>query len=223
MVFRYWIGSLLIVLGLGALLDQMYFFNFGHWLSMLWPLAVILLGVLYLLTRETTTFGSILVTVFGTVMLLFTLGLANANILDLLWPTLLILAGVYFIFWMGRRPGSAINSSDFIQLFAVFSGPEVRLTTANFKGGNVTALFGGANIDLRESKLPPEGALVELTAAFGGITLFVPEEWKLEMTGLPLFGGWSNKSALHSIAPEAPTLRLRCLAFCGGIDVKNKE
>jgi predicted membrane protein len=221
MVFRYWIGSLFVVLGLGALLDQVYFFDFGHWLSMLWPLAFILLGILFLITRETTILGSIILTLFGSFLLLSTLGLAKENFWDLLWPTLLILAGIYFIFWIGRRPGPATSSTDFVQHFAIFSGLETKHTTANFRGGSVMAMFGGANIDLRDTKLSPEGALLELTAAFGGITVFVPEGWKLDISGLPLFGGWSNKTRNQPTAADAPILRLRCMAFCGGIDIKN--
>lgn len=221
MTFRYWIGSLLVVLGLGAFLDQVYSFNFGHWLSMLWPLAIVLLGVLLLITRETTFLGSIILTVFGALLLLTTLGLARDNFWDLLWPSLLILAGIYFIFWVGRRPGSAASSSDLIQHFVIFSGLEARHTNSNLRGGSVVALFGGADINLRDAALSPEGALLELTVGFGGITVIVPEGWKLDVTGLPFFGGWSNKTRNQPGTADAPILHVRCMAMFGGIDIKN--
>jgi predicted membrane protein len=104
--------------------------------------------------------------------------------------------------------------------FVVFSGMEVRPRISNFRGGSVTAAFGGANIDLRDSALAQEGARLELTAAFGAIDLIIPQNWKLDIDGIPLFGGWSNKTSPSS-ATEGPVLTVRCLAMFGGIDVKN--
>jgi len=213
-------GSVLILLGAGALAEQFYAFDFWHWVSLLWPLAIILLGVLFLVTRSTTLLGSTLLIVFGLLLEISALGLAGKNFWELLWPSLIILAGVYMVFWMGRRSGPVPANGDLMQHLVLFSGLETRHTNNNFRGGTVFTAFGGAEIDLRDVTLSVEGAQMELTAAFGGITLIVPEGWKLQINGLPLFGGWSDKTRNQS-ATGGPAVVIRCLAMFGGIDIKN--
>ena len=84
------------------------------------------------------------------------------------------------------------------------------------------AVFGGSEIDLRECRLDPAGATLDLTAAFGGIEVSVPLEWKVKMTGLPLFGGWDNKTQRRDqMAEGGPELRVRCVAAFGGVEVHN--
>ena len=39
-----------------------------------------------------------------------------------------------------------------------------------------------------------EGAFLELTAAFGGIEIHVPEHWRVVVKGMPIFGAWENKA-----------------------------
>jgi hypothetical protein len=61
---------------------------------------------------------------------------------------------------------------------------------------------------------------LELTAAFGGLDIILPKDWRLDIDGIPLFGGWSNKTISPS-SSEGPVLKVRCLAMFGAIDAKN--
>jgi hypothetical protein len=57
---------------------------------------------------------------------------------------------------------------------------------------------------------------------FGGIELMVPENWKVHVGGMPIFGGWSNKARLREDAPaDLPMLHVRCFVAFGGIEVHN--
>jgi hypothetical protein len=143
----------------------------------------------------------------------------RASVWGLLWPVFLILLGLFVVFRLGRPAPAAGDADDFINPFVVFYGYDLRPHSSNFRGGSATAVFGGMKINLQDVTLAREGAVLELTAAFGGMTVLVPREWKVEMTGLPLFGGYSNKT-LPSTA-NVPSLRVRCLAMFAGIEVKN--
>ncbi len=221
MAFRYWFGSMLVLVGAGLLVDQLYpALELGQWIARLWPLALILLGVLVLITRTSTWIGGILVIIVGILFQIAALGILRENAWGLLGPGLLILLGVLVIFRFGRPGISREKSQGTINPFVIFYGLEVRPPIANFRGGSATAIFGGANIDLRESVLAKEGAFLELTAAFGGINVIVPKEWRVDIDGLPFFGGWSNKT-YPSLTSESPVLTVRCLAMFGGIDIKN--
>jgi predicted membrane protein len=164
--------------------------------------------------------GGIFILILGGFLQLSTLGVMGENVWGLLFPALLILIGVVVIFRLGRPAALSAKSGDTLEHFIFFSGMDARPRFANFRGGSVTAAFGGANIDLRESVLAPEGARLELTAAFGGIDLIVPSDWNLDIDGIPLFGGWSNKTSA-SVSADKPLLTVRCLAMFGGIDIKN--
>ncbi|MBN2085671.1 MAG: hypothetical protein JW748_10660 [Anaerolineales bacterium] len=221
MAMRYWFGAVLLVVGAGLLADQLYpALEFGQWLGKLWPLAVILLGLIVLLTRSSTWMGGIIILVFGGFLQLVALGVMGEDVWGLLFPALLILAGVLVIFRLGRPSVSAGQSADALDHFVIFSGLEIRPRIGKFRGGSVTAVFGGSDIDLRDSILAPEGARLELTAAFGGIDLIIPPDWRLDIDGIPLFGGWSNNT-VPSSSTEGPVLTVRCLAMFGGIDIKN--
>jgi predicted membrane protein len=221
MAIRYWFGAVLVAVGAGLLAEQLYpALEFGQWVAKLWPLAIILLGAIVLLTRASTWMGGIFILVLGGFIQLIALGILSENVWGLLFPALLILVGILVIFRLGRTAGSVGKSVYGLDHFVVFSGMNVRPRISNFRGGSVTAAFGGANIDLRDSVLAQEGARLELTAAFGGIDLILPQNWKLDIDGIPLFGGWSNKTA-PSASAEGPVLTVRCLAMFGGIELKN--
>ncbi len=221
MAMRYWFGAVLVIVGAGLLADQLYpALEFGMWLAKLWPLAIILLGLIVLLTRTSTWIGGMIILVLGGFLQLIALGVMGENVWGLLFPALLILVGVFVIFRLGKPSVSSAKPGDQLDHFIIFSGLDVRPRIANFRGGSMTAVFGGSNIDLRDSVLSPEGARLELTAAFGGIGLIIPRDWRLDIDGIPLFGGWSNETTPTASA-EGPVLTVRCLAMFGGIDIKN--
>ena len=221
MSFRYWFGAVLLAVGLGLLADQLYpALEIGNWLASLWPLAVVLLGLIILLTRSSTWIGGILILVFGVFLQLITMGILGEKVWDLFFPVLLILIGILVIFQLGKPFGSAVKSADVLESFIIFSGSHLRPLIANFRGGSATALFGGTEIDLRDSTQAPEGARLEVTAAFGGIDLILPKGWRIDIDGIPFFGGWSNK-AESSAATAGPVLIVRCLVLFGGIEIKN--
>ena len=107
--------------------------------------------------------------------------------------------------------------------YCIFTGGKRRITTNNFRGGEVVAVFGGVDVDLRGSQLGGDEAVIDITAAFGGCTIRVPMNWYVEMRGVAAFGGYSNKT----IAPRlSPGQRLQKLivtgsAAFGGVVIEN--
>ena len=154
----------------------------------------------------------------------FTLG--NLNLIPggtekFFWPALLIVIGLFIAFGktIDRIPE---NSDDVLNHFVIFSGLKDKSISKNFKGGDIAAIFGGIELDLRDAHLAEEGALLNLTVAFGGIEVRVPNQWKVIVRGTPIFGGWDNKTSAPTDAPEdRPVLNVKCLAMFGGIDINN--
>ena len=210
-------GILLVLAGAAVILNS--YFQIFEGASSWWPLIVILIGLIQVIKHTSSPLSGIL---FITVGLLF-LG-RNFEWFpgEMLFPIIIILAGCWFIF--GRFLGKTKQESiDRVNYFTLFSGLETNNDSQDFKGGSVTAVFGGSEIDLRNARISENGALLELTAVFGGIELTVPVNWQVHITGTPLFGGWENKtvSTLREGAHNLPILRINCTAMFGGVTVKN--
>ncbi len=217
------VGIILIVLGLGFLMDNFYIIDFGDYLSTYWPSALIIIGIINLFDKKSSKMSNIILILIGGIFQLNRLGLLKYDFWDVFWPILLIIIGLSFIF--SRRPSvkiypsNKVNSENTINSFAMFSGLKELNQSSSFEGGNVTAIFGGADIDLRGAELSNGEAYLELTTLFGGIDVFVPPNWRVEMSGVPIFGGWSNKTMINTDA-NAPVLKIKCFVAFGGIEVK---
>jgi predicted membrane protein len=220
------LGLILILAGGGMIFDRMGFFEFGSLISVWWPMIIVAAGAVQLYRRSVSYAWGAVIILFGALMQLDRLDILNGHWIDFFWPLILIVIGVSILFPEGKRKNVFGNSTietseDYIEQFNIFSGSDIRFTSKNLKGGSVTAIFGGSNIDLTESDLASDGATIDATAIFGGIDIIVPEDWKVEATGVPIFGGWGNKTKNKNLDIPGPILKIRCVAVFGGIDVKN--
>ena len=82
--------------------------------------------------------------------------------------------------------------------------------------------MGGVDLDLSEAFLPPEGLTIDIVTMMGGVDIIVPDGVNAEVNGIPVLGGFDNKTGGRRM-PGAPTLRVRGLAVMGGVDVKTKK
>ncbi|MEO6955627.1 MAG: DUF1707 domain-containing protein [Antricoccus sp.] len=84
------------------------------------------------------------------------------------------------------------------------------------------AAFGGVELDLREATLEAANCTITCVALFGGIEITVPEDVQVQVSGLPLFGGFSsrNQGKVNAAPAGAPRLKIRGLAMFGGVEVK---
>lgn len=118
--------------------------------------------------------------------------------------------------------GSTGSGEGDLNAAAVLGGVEQRVTTKNFRGGKITTIFGGAEIDFRDADIQGEDAVLELNCIFGGVDLRVPRNWDVYSRTLPVFGGYSDKSASDagSAAPKK-TLVITGTIIFGGVEIRN--
>lgn len=115
----------------------------------------------------------------------------------------------------GRAPVQQEPDADEVDLVATFGPLEYKGTSTSFRGGALTTWFGGGGVDLTEAALSPGGATLRVRALFGGGTLVVPEDWRVESRVLGI-GGVGDSRPRGNPAPGAPTLRLEGYAIFGG-------
>lgn len=215
-------GFILVVLGLGLIFDRLGYIDFGDVINMWWPSIIILLGTVQLFKVRQWHASSIIVILIGIILLLKNIGMIDIQLSKLVWPTILLLIGLSIIFKKEVIFPRNNTDEEKLDYFTVFSGIETRVNSKQFKGGSITAVFGGVELDLREAEMDSNGASLDLTAAFGGIEIKVPEEWRVKVTGTPILGGWSNKTrGADQDDDTRPVLNITCLAVCGGVEIKD--
>lgn len=207
-----------MVIGVGFMLDSLNIYDFSRVAGDWWPSVIIIAGLASLFSNPRQFLWPLIVVAAGVLLQLRHLGIINFDIWGLIWPALIISAGLSLIIRRSSSTPEAIDDNA-VDMFVAFSGQEARNFSDKFKGGKMTALFGGISLDLRKAKLADK-ATIDVFTAFGGIDIRVPEGWNVKVSGLPLFGGWDNKVQ----APEgkdAPTLYITGTCLFGGFEVKH--
>jgi predicted membrane protein len=220
------VGLLVVAMGVLFLLDNLGYVGLRHALSF-WPIAFIVAGASMLVSQEERNgqvSGLILIGV-GLVLLLKHMGLFYIS-WNMVWPVLLILAGGLILFrTMGgaRSPRVSLDKAgstpeNAIDITAILGGIERRVVTQDFRGGEISALLGGCELDLRECSIVKE-AVINVFTVCGGITIKVPVDWTVVLDGVPVAGGFSQKTA---VAPgSGKRLLITGYAIMGGVEVRN--
>ena len=105
--------------------------------------------------------------------------------------------------------------------YAIFGGIDRRGAWNVPRRMKIVALFGGANLDLREARFPPGVIDIEVSAVMGGINIVVPPGLAVQMHGSAIMGGFADVNrAPANPDPEAPLLRVHGLAMMGGVNIE---
>ncbi|QUI22676.1 hypothetical protein HZI73_10360 [Vallitalea pronyensis] len=218
------LGVLIIVVGIIILLGNLDYIDTGDIFGTYWPLVIVAIGLVNLLDRHgSKMFASILIIV-GAVLQLEELDievLQDVNIYEFIFPAIIILVGLWIIIPRASREKiNRMDSKDVIDHISIFSGRDVINNSSDFKGGNLFTVFGGIDVDLTQANiLSHEPIVIDVFAAFGGIELKVPIDWRVEYHGISLFGGADNKTVLS--AQNNKVLIIKGLVIFGGLDIKN--
>ena len=187
-----------------------------------WPVALILVGVLKVWQARcgTGVFGGSLFILAGVWLLLETFRIVTINIFDL-WPLLFVFFGASLI-WRGLRGGRAaagVDGHSTINALAVLGGVHRGNNSRAFRGGDLTAIMGGCEIDLRQAAIDGE-AVIDVFAMWGGIEIKVPEDWTISSRVVPILAGFEDKTRPQRGA-ATHRLLIRGFAIMGGVEVKN--
>jgi predicted membrane protein len=222
-------GAILILVGLAFLLDHLGYIHVDR-LWRFWPLLLVFAGVINIMSRERRFWG-VLLLLAGGFLQLNQLGIAHFGWADF-WPLVVIAAGL-LIMWgsiEARKNPRVVSSAggdprNTLNEAVVFGGLERRITSADFQGGHINAVFGGVEIDLRDAKMQADEATLEINVIFGGVELRVPDSWQVVFRGSPIFGGIEDKTRTpppnDPANPTGKALILTGAVIFGGVEIKN--
>ncbi|MDO8178372.1 MAG: DUF5668 domain-containing protein [Undibacterium sp.] len=224
---RILLGAFILIIGVLSLVDNLNIFNTRSLLQF-WPTVFIVLGALKIVQAKNNSgylIGGTLITA-GIVMTLNRLGFISFNMRDF-WPVFLIIGGLLIIFkdrikntreMTDSNVLSSLGSDSKIDVVAVMSGNQGKISSPDFRGGEITAIMGGVELDLRAASIETE-AVLNVFAVWGGIVLKVPNDWTIINNGIAIMGGIDDKSvpAMNS----GKRLIITGYAIMGGVEIKN--
>jgi hypothetical protein len=117
----------------------------------------------------------------------------------------------------GWFPSHGDETSDTLELVAIFDGIELKSRSDAFRGGSVLAWFGGIALDLSEATLAPDARL-DVRAVVGGVAIKVPPGWRIDAETSSMVGG-IDVGTVQPDDPDAPTLVVRVMTVIGGVSI----
>lgn len=182
-----------------------------------------IIGLFILITDDNKQVGGILILI-GFIFVIDDWFRVDVSIGDL-WPLAFVVVGFYII----RRKipttadldSSDADDKDLIEDTAIFSGGDKVVNSRNFRGGNLTAIFGGSNVDLTTAKLSPDSATIEIFYLFGGSKIRVPQDWNVEVRVTSIFGAMADKRVLKNEGDQPEVLLVKGLIVFGGAEITN--
>lgn len=120
----------------------------------------------------------------------------------------------------GNAQSQSTSMEDYLDTAAVFGGIKKSVYSKNFRGGKVTCVFGGGEINLSQADFTGT-AVLELNAIFGGCTLVIPSNWQLKINTTPFFGGIDDKRQQPNVISYDKTLIITGGVVFGGVEIKS--
>ena len=212
------LGLLLVAIGGTALLGRLGVvgIDLGELVSTWWPMLIVLVGIAALVSVPRAWMGPALIILVGAVLQLDRLDLIAVSFWDIFWPSLLLLVGLVLVTRYARGPGDDRNT---VNSTVMWWGSNPRTASQDFKGGSLTAVMGGIEADLRAAGIQGR-AEVSALVFWAGIEIKVPPTWRVTVRGLPILGGWEDKTVVP-LDPNAPELIVHVTAIMGGVEIKN--
>ena len=102
---------------------------------------------------------------------------------------------------------------------STFSGQNIKLGDEKFTGTDLTAIFSGIKFDMINAKLEKESVL-NASAIFGGIEIYVPEKVNVKIKSSSIFGGVSDKRKNTSQDDKNKTIYVNATCIFGGVEIK---
>jgi predicted membrane protein len=222
------IGVILVLAGLFLVLRNTGFFpNYIDNVIFSWPMLLIVIGLVITVGSSGGKTSGVIIMAVGAFFMIPLIFRESFHMYNMFWPSIFIVIGIIFIFSKRRGWNSVTSASetgdDYIDYVHVFSGGERQIVSDNFRGGKVTAVFGGSEIDLTKAKLATGTNVLEIACVFGGTTIIVPDDWFVKIEVTPVLGGFgdSRKLSPGRTVDATKQLIIKGAVVFGGGEVKS--
>ncbi len=219
-------GVVLIIVGLILGLNALDITHINIFFDGWWTLFIIVPCFIGLFNEKDKT-GNIIGLLIGVVLLLCAQNLLR---FDIVWklavPTILVIIGVSIIFKnsLNSKFNNEIekisqNANKDNEYCSTFSSQDVSFENQEFKGANLTAVFGGVKCDLRKAIIN-EDQVINCSAIFGSVEIIPSEEINIKVKSNSIFGGVSNERKNKEMNKDLKTVYINAMCLFGGVSIK---
>lgn len=218
-------GIVLVAVGILLALNAFGVTDFELFFDGWWTLFIIVPCAVGLFSGDDAT-GNLIGLLIGVFLLLSCQDVLD---FDMLWklvlPAIIIIVGVKLIFGsvfnnkashvmeQVRTNGGAVRYAT-----ATFSGVTMDCAGEMFSGAELNAAFGSVKCDLRNAIISQD-CVINATAIFGGIDIYLPNSVNVRVKSNSLFGGVSNKRAQNG-QKDGVTIYVNGSGIFGGVDIR---
>jgi len=192
-----------------------------------WTLFIIIPSLIGLVKGEDIA-SNIIVIIIGCSILFLAQGFISfEKIRSLIIPTIFITGGFVLLFKSVSNEPTTKKMKEIskdgkaLEYFSTFSGQKIVLDK-EVKNVELSAIFGGLTCDLRDAIIKDD-VVVNTTAIFGGVEIFVPDDVEVEVVHTSIFGGMDNKTEKKKDKKDSKskkTIYINSTNIFGGTEVK---
>jgi predicted membrane protein len=218
------IGVLIATFGVTLLANNLGWADMRSVIRQFWPFCLVVFGIVSLFAnRPGSHFWGLVMIAAGIWIYASMRGWITVPFWAVFGPTLLVLLGGMVV-WRAmsapRAPAADVESSGYINTFAVMSGSEHKPTSVPFEGANLGAVMGGVKLDLIGAEMKGDTVVIDVFAVMGGIEIFAPREWEVALKVVALMGASVDKRRPAAPGPRK-TLIVRGFVLMGGVEIKD--
>jgi len=238
-----WTGLIILIIGVAALLKAVAA-PLPSWIFT-WPMLVIVIGLFSGIKCGFRGYSWFFMILAGGAFLAGNI-IPDLEVRKFIWPSVLILIGLAFILrphgrgsWGNtakeEKKTSAFSNvedaklvdktensrEDILDTTSIFGGIKKNILSKNFKGGDVTNIMGGTELNFSQADIKGE-VILDMTQIFGGTKIVVPSDWDVKSDIVAIFGGIEDKRSMESnnINPNKALL-LKGTSIFAGIEIRN--
>lgn len=237
----FWVGIIIISVGSFLLLERMDIDLFPDWLFS-WKTFLIALGLIIGVSKQFKGIGWLVMIMIGSFFLLDEIPGWDLNLRYYTIPIIVIVVGLVIVFrsflfrssgdwrtmWSGdegNKGNSALITShedadDYMDLTSIFGGSKRRIFSKTFKGGEITNIFGGTELDLSQADINGT-VVIDTVTLFGGIKILVPANWEVKSNITAILGGVEDKRMTSNTFEGTKKLVLTGTCAFGGVEIKS--
>jgi predicted membrane protein len=230
---RFFAGLIIISIG-SVLLATKLGIEFPYWL-LSWRMLVLAIGLYVGFRHGFRGPVWIVMVIIGSTLFLDMVA-PELHFHDYIWPLIIIMAGLSIMFrprhkrkdwrrkWEEKMSKSEhTDNNDFLDSVTIFGSLKKNIFSKNFKGGDITTIFGGTELNLTQADMDTPAEL-DITQIFGGAKLVIPPHWRIKTEDIvSIFGGVEDKRPIlpETSYDQTKILVLKGTNIFGGIDIKS--
>lgn len=214
-------GIFWIAIGLGIAGNVLNLWHFNFFFDGWWTFLIIIPSIISVVQYGFGNSSTIWL-IIGVFLLLASRGLIDMELVrKLMIPIILIVIGIHMViknlFITTKYKNIRNDNKVYTDYTATFSSRRVVLPPEVFTGAELNAIFGGIDLDCRDAVIQ-EDIIINVSAIFGGINIFVPDNVRVKSSSTSIFGGVSNKR--YRNIKEGPIIYISGTCMFGGVEIK---